>query len=137
MERMNKPMVSLVLLSLVTAFSAGADLLPPQPSSAAKLKARHTQLEKEISKLVKTSPCSSKADCGVAEVGVKPCGGPWSYKIYSKKNVRSKSLEKKVAEFNALDKSLNEKEELMSDCSVEMQPEVACVKNACTDVAKP
>ena len=39
------------------------------------------ELEAEIDAMIADAPCTGDGDCRAVAFGVKPCGGPWSYKI--------------------------------------------------------
>lgn len=78
--------------------------------------------------------CDDPAECRFIAFGDKPCGGPWSYLIYSSSNVDSVALGELVAEYNQYNEEINRRYNLMSDCSVPNEPNLGCLGGRCTDL---
>ena len=93
-----------------------------------------TQLGSEIVGMVSDAQCADSADCRYIAFGSKPCGGPWKYLIYCAQAVDTVALATKVAEYNALEKQINDASELMSDCSTPEPPVLEIVEGRCADV---
>ncbi len=98
--------------------------------------AKRTKLSGDIAKLALPLKCSNDHDCAFLEMGTKPCGGPWKYILYSKKNAKIPALKKKIAEYGKLDQSYNKVSGMMSDCSMTLPPEPKCVAKVCEDSAQ-
>jgi hypothetical protein len=99
-----------------------------------KLKEKRAQLKKEIAFLTSDKrdlACEADLDCDTIPLGSKSCGGPRQYLIISKKSDKASAVERKAAEFTALDKQINEIEQVASTCEVVMPPEVHCVQKLC------
>jgi hypothetical protein len=64
-------------------------------------------------------------------VGAKPCGGPWSYLVYSMATSDSVQLAAAVQEYTAYQADLNRKLGLVSDCQFLSAPTVDCMAGVC------
>lgn len=124
----------LVLASLrpVSATAATAETKAP---AMAKLVGQRTRLNDAILRLSQPAKCKVDSDCASAPMGVKPCGGPWKYVLYSKTNSKIAKLKTKLADYNKLDQQLNESQQSMSDCSVTLQPNLKCEHFTCIDLS--
>lgn len=106
----------------------------------AKFKAKREKLKNEIAALnsdPKDLRCTADTDCDYVELGAKPCGGPRSYIVFSKKSEKASAVKRKAGEFTALDKKINEAEQMMSDCMAVLPPELRCSNSLCVDAAAP
>lgn len=117
------------------AFSLALGSLAHAAGDLAKLTSKREALNNDVMRLVQPLKCSADTDCAALEMGVKPCGGPWKYVIYSKKNSKVATLKKKLADYNALDQKINEQQQTMSDCMVSVKPSPKCVNKMCIDSA--
>jgi|SRR5690554_3470264 len=75
------------------------------------------------------------ASCKLAEVGVKPCGGPERYIVYSTETADEKKLLELIAAYNTASKAYNEQQQLVSDCSVQPRPRVILNQGMCVPQA--
>ncbi len=92
------------------------------------------ELKAEIDALVAGSVCNETTECKYIAFGSKPCGGPWSYLIYST-SIDTQELESKVARYNQLESIFNAQWGANSDCALAQKPsEVICKDNACVPV---
>jgi len=84
-----------------------------------------------IEELAKSSECNENTDCFFIAFGSKPCGGPWSYLIYTN-SIDVNLLETMVEEFNNKQKAFNIKHNQISDCSLAIPPVgFDCQNNTC------
>ncbi|MFW6040036.1 MAG: hypothetical protein ACOC9N_03055, partial [Gemmatimonadota bacterium] len=74
------------------------------------------------------------ASCRAIPFGAKPCGGPWTYLIFSVERTDSAELASLVERYNAAERRLNELEGRMSDCSVPTRPTLDVRDGRCTAV---
>ncbi len=88
----------------------------------------------QIDTLITEGTCTDSEDCRSIAFGDKPCGGPWSYKIYSVSGVDTTQLAGMVEAYNKFNKVLNERHGWMSDCMVVMPPNIDCVEGKCVAV---
>lgn len=109
----------LVLFVLVFALSACNENtdLEDQDKDIVILK----ELKNEILDLANKNICSGDEDCEFVGLGSKPCGGFWSYVVYSSSS-DTEELLNKVEYYNNFEKDLNAKYNLISDCSLALPP---------------
>lgn len=77
----------------------------------------------------------SLSSCKLAEVGVKACGGPERYIIYSTEVAHEETLLGLIAQYNQTSAALNSEAQLVSDCSVIAKPRVTLNNGICVPVA--
>lgn len=88
-------------------------------------------LANEITSLADNSVCNQNNECKYVAFGSKPCGGPWSYLVYST-SIDTLILLEKVDYYNQLEKAYNVKWEIISDCSVAIPPiSLECLDEKC------
>lgn len=115
------------LLLTVSATNCDKAETPTEDTELSNLK----QLGEKIKALADSSVCNDTTTCQYIAFGSKPCGGPWSYLVYST-SIDTEALEKMVTEYNALEKQLNEKYGKNSDCAMVSPPQsVECQNNTC------
>ncbi|WP_100613794.1 hypothetical protein [Confluentibacter citreus] len=91
-------------------------------------------LKKTIEDLANTSVCDENTQCKFIAFGSKPCGGAWSYLIYST-SIDVEKLEMLVEEYNQKNTDFNTKHGIISDCSAVMPPTgLKCENNTCIAV---
>lgn len=110
---------------IALTFSCGKE---PGPASDAK---RLGEMEQEILTLVQDKACGGERICGTLAFGVKPCGGPWKYLVYSLKAADLVVLRQKVNAYNELNGLLNMREGRSSDCALVQPPAVSCQDGQC------
>ena len=71
------------------------------------------------------------AACRTLPFGDKPCGGPWTFLVYSTEASDSTRLAELAAEYDRADAERNRACELVSDCAMVVPPEVALVDGRC------
>jgi hypothetical protein len=77
------------------------------------------------------APCSSPEVCRTIAFGAKPCGGPREYLVYSTSATDSARLAGEVARYNEEQARLNREQDLVSDCSLVVEPRVSCASGRC------
>ena len=91
-------------------------------------------LKIEIESLANASVCNESTECKFIAFGSKPCGGPWSYLIYST-SIDTNKLEVMVEDYNQKEADYNQKYGVGSDCSVALPPtSITCENNTCVAV---
>jgi len=91
-------------------------------------------LKAEIENLASTSVCGDTFECKFIAFGSKPCGGPWSYLVYST-SIDTEELENMVEGYNRKEAIYNAKWGIASDCAVNNPPvSLICENNACVAV---
>ena len=92
------------------------------------------EMETTIQSLVDTSVCNENFKCRAIAFGSKPCGGPWSYLVYST-SIDTLKLNKMVETYNQLEAKINQECERFSDCAMVSPPQrLECENNKCIAV---
>jgi hypothetical protein len=86
--------------------------------------------------LIRDLTCNDDSQCSSFAYGVKACGGPAMYVVYSTLFVDPKALSDAVADFNAYDAGWILQEKILSDCMLAPTASPACVQNSCVDLNK-
>jgi hypothetical protein len=122
-------LVSLCLLLLSTQCE---DDIPPdtQENEQQELAA----LKAEIENLASVSICSDTFECEFIGFGSKPCGGYWSYLVYTT-SIDTEQLESMVEAYNRKEALYNANWNIVSDCAIANPPSsVTCENNTCLAV---
>ncbi|HFD11310.1 MAG TPA: hypothetical protein ENJ32_02400 [Crenotrichaceae bacterium] len=90
-----------------------------------------------IDRLTTNKSCDSNQQCKEIAFGSKPCGGPWSFLVYSTLQTNETTLNSAVADYNELQRLQNEKEGAVSDCSVALPTFPVCSDNVCVPGDQP
>ena len=120
-----------VLLAGVLLLGGGA---PPETTGETlqdRDRARLRAMEEQIELLIGAATCEADNECRSVPVGAKPCGGPWTYQIYSTRATDSKKLLERVAAHRTLNVELNRRYGWTSDCRVVSEPAVSCREGRC------
>jgi hypothetical protein len=125
-------------LSAYFAILSGlAACVPPVPAESAEVQAATASLDvlrAEVRAQLGDPTCTITAQCRTIPFGAKPCGGPWSYLVYSVATTDSAQLAVAVDRYTAREHELNRLEERVSDCSLVTEPEVMCADGQCVPV---
>ncbi|WP_242092301.1 hypothetical protein [Aestuariivivens sediminicola] len=130
---MSRPFITTVVLLVCfvfTAFQCDEEEYPDYDTELAEL----NELKLQIETLAGTSECNDDTMCKFIAFGSKPCGGPWSYLVYST-SINTVELENLVASYNEKENFFNEKWGIASDCALAQQPtSITCENNSCVAV---
>ncbi len=88
-------------------------------------------LSDAIHKQVAERGCQHDAQCASIAFGIKSCGGPIKYLVYSSAHTDVAELNPLIEKYNHLNKRLIEEDGLLSTCEFISQPVVACVRGEC------
>ena len=88
-------------------------------------------LRAALRELVTHPSCGDVLQCRSIAFGSKPCGGPWSYLIYSTQTADSAAIVDAVAKYNEGEARRNEMEGRSSDCVFVSAPQLECVESRC------
>lgn len=75
--------------------------------------------------------CLSNVQCRYVPFGAKPCGGPWTYLVYSIQTTDSASLAETAADYTEREVQLNRELGRVSDCRAVSPPILDCVDSRC------
>jgi hypothetical protein len=88
--------------------------------------------KQEIQNYINSFSCSESGGCNYIAFGSKPCGGPWSYLVFSN-SVDLTKLQEMVKNYNEMNRLYNIQTNAVSDCMAVAPPtEVKCVNGVCT-----
>lgn len=85
-------------------------------------------MQTAIEELADTSVCTEETECLFIAFGSKPCGGPWSYLIYSS-SIDTAQLEEMVEAFNIKQDAFNATYNQVSDCMAVLPPSSLICEN--------
>ena len=128
---MFRPTHFIPVIILMLCFGGLVACNDEDPFDEAADRARLDKMEAGIDNLIGEATCKDAKDCRVMAFGAKPCGGPWSFKIWSAATVDSAALAGLVAGYNKFNQTLNDRYGWMSDCMVVTPPDVGCVEGHC------
>lgn len=126
--------IAVIMLLTTLACSENREKALAQEKTAPTLQEDSTRLaamKQEIEELAREPRCSQVSECAVAAFGRKPCGGPWTYLVYSRTSVDESALVKMIGEYNELNQRVNERHGLISDCMLVTKPSLDCVSGLC------
>ncbi len=90
--------------------------------------------KKAIEDLAATAVCNEATECKFIALGSKPCGGPWSYLIYTT-SIDTEKLKLWVEDYNKKEALFNAKWGTLSDCGITNPPSsINCENNTCIPV---
>ncbi len=91
-------------------------------------------LKIDIEELANTSICGDTFECKFIPFGSKPCGGSWTYLVYST-SIDTEQLETMVENYNRKEALYNTEWNIASDCAIVNPPtRVNCENNTCVAV---
>jgi hypothetical protein len=96
------------------------------PSVAASSPRTGAELLLAIKSEIGAPDCDTSAQCRSVGVGVRPCGGPEAFLIWSAKNGRPDRLMALLAEHREARQAENARSGMMSDCRVMVDPGAVC-----------
>lgn len=127
-------LMPLVLVGCGNTNSAGGespgDEVPgdcDEPAFERQLDVLRTSIEEAIG----DAEASDVAACRTLPLGAKPCGGPWTYLVYSAEASDSTRIAELAAEYDRVETERNRACELASDCMMVMPPDVALDGGRC------
>lgn len=91
-----------------------------------------SEQRKTILQMIGDAKADSVQQCRVVGFGSKPCGGPAGYLAFSAKQTDETELMALVAKYNNAAKAENERQGLMSDCSIVAEPAVELKNGSCS-----
>ncbi|MDO5971956.1 hypothetical protein Q4Q35_19315 [Flavivirga aquimarina] len=115
------------VLLVATGCSSNDNSTPTYESELEEL----SLLRAEVEALADASVCDGTSECKFIALGSKPCGGPWSYLIYTT-SIDVEQLQAAVKDYNQKEAVFNIKWNIVSDCASALQPtSISCENNSC------
>ena len=119
-----------MLVVLVVTACGGSQ--PPNPGTSTQLDEMSLDsLRATITVLIGEPLASSASQCRAIAFGSKPCGGPWSYLVYSTEVTDSVKLAQLVSFYTQREADLNRTEGRVSDCRAVMLPRISLSRGRC------
>lgn len=116
----------LILLVVISCSSNDNDT-PTYESELTQL----SLFKADIESLANASVCNEASECKFIALGSKPCGGPWSYLVYTT-SIDVEQLEAAVKDYNQKEAAFNIKWGIPSDCALTLRPaSISCENNTC------
>lgn len=92
------------------------------------------ELETQIREMIGEAPAEAEKYCKIVAFGSKPCGGPWSYLVYSSTHTNEARLNILVDKYNTMEDEYNRQHSIVSNCVVEPKPEAELHNGRCIAV---
>jgi hypothetical protein len=92
---------------------------------------RLEELRRAIEQEIGVPAASEASQCKLIPFGSKPCGGPWSYLVYSTLKTNESRLKQLVSDFNQLQKKMNEEGKILSDCAIAQESKAEFADGVC------
>lgn len=91
-----------------------------------KLESDIAYVSAKIDELSADLSCDTGTQCLTIVYGHKPCGGPAGFRIYSSRNTDESLINEYADDYFELTMEYNERNDLISDCSIETPPALHC-----------
>jgi len=107
----------------------------PAPASAptpAPVVGKTEALWKKIQDANADTSCDTQSQCHTIGVGSKACGGPERYMAWSSKNNDGAKLKTLVEQHSAARRADDQRQQMMSTCSLVSDPGATCRAGQCT-----
>jgi hypothetical protein len=127
-----KPQVRLGALLALGVLVAGCTSWPEGGDCDAAGYERDLQsLRGEIDREIGEAEATDEAACRTLPLGAKPCGGPWTYLVYSAEASNSDRLDALAADYDRIDSARNRACGLASTCEVTAAPTPVLADGRC------
>lgn len=106
----------------------------PAKELSEKISHEHTAPKTTLANLmaeIKTQNCQQDSDCALIGIGAKPCGGPDSYTVYSKKSSDVAKVTNLADIYQQQMEQYYKDNAIMGICVVAQKPSIACQNNRC------
>ncbi len=123
-------MLRFKIITIISLFSTNA-FLCSEDETEGSYQDNLDELELLINTEIGNAEASDLAECRSLAFGSKPCGGPWSYLVYSSTDSDESHLLNLVQRYNDVELDLNNFENRGSDCSVPIKPNLALKDMRC------
>lgn len=116
---------------LMLAASACGSAPPAAPAPGAPTASKTEQLWKKIQAANADTSCDTQSQCHTIGFGSKACGGPERYMAWSSKNSDGAALKALIDQHAAARRADDEREQMMSTCSMVSDPGASCRAGQC------
>ena len=116
---------------LMLAASACGSAPPAAPAAGAPTANKTEALWKKIQAANADTSCDTQSQCHTIGFGSKACGGPERYMAWSSKNSDGAALKALIDQHAAARRADDEREQMMSTCSMVSDPGASCRAGQC------
>lgn len=120
------------LLILTASACGSAPPAAPAQAPGAPVASKTEELWKKIQAANADTSCDTQSQCHTIGFGSKACGGPERYMAWSSKNSDGAALKALIAQHAAARRADDEREHMMSTCSMVSDPGASCRAGVCT-----
>ncbi|USX15243.1 hypothetical protein NHH88_05440 [Oxalobacteraceae bacterium OTU3CAMAD1] len=117
---------------LMLAASACGSAPPASPAPGTPTANKTEALWKKIQATNADTSCDTQSQCHTIGFGSKACGGPERYMAWSSKNSDGAALKALIEQHAAARRADDEREQMMSTCSMVSDPGASCRAGQCT-----
>jgi hypothetical protein len=108
-------------------------IVPTRMTDSATLEA----LYQDIYAFTEDRSCQDPAECAALPLGSSPCGGPWSYLVYSRSTVNETELLAMTLHLAAYETLYHQESRASAPCVIANSPSPDCVNSVCIDTSQP
>ncbi|MFH2052891.1 MAG: hypothetical protein ABIK96_10545 [bacterium] len=130
-------MKTVTILAAVLVLATLGGCKDDDPFDEGADRARLAAMEAAIDDFIGEPLCGDASECRAAPFGAKPCGGPWTYKVFNATAVDTVVLYEMIAEYDAYNEVLNQRYGWNSDCMFVEAPALDCLDGRCVPVSMP
>ena len=121
-----------LLMLAASACGSAPPATPAAPAPGAAVTSKAEALWKKIQAANADVSCDTQAQCHTIGYGSKACGGPERYMAWSSKNNDGAALKSLIEQHAAARRADDEREQMMSTCSMVSDPGASCRAGQCT-----
>ncbi len=121
---MRHTLLSGLLLMLGACSTAAPTAEPPAPKTPAALR-------QQLTDQIGDARCTDDTQCRTLPLGAKPCGGPEGWLAWSTLQTQEEALASLGRQYAEARRAEAQKQGLLSNCMVQVDPGAQCVANRC------
>ena len=130
-RRLRKISRSVVVCITIAGVFATCGPKTPDTSRPAAESQSLDSLRAVVMRLIGDPVATSITQCRMTPFGAKPCGGPWTYLVYSIDVTDSTELARAVAAYTSRESQLNQELGRASDCQMVTPPQITFAAGQC------
>ncbi|WP_229210701.1 hypothetical protein [Duganella sp. CF517] len=115
-----------------SACGSAPSATPAAPAPGAPTATQTEALWKKIQAANADTSCDTQSQCHTIGFGSKACGGPERYLAWSSKNSDGAALKALIEQHAAARRADDQREQMMSTCSLVSDPGASCRAGRCT-----
>jgi hypothetical protein len=120
-----------LLMLAASACGSSPSAMPAAPAPSAPIAGKTEALWKKVQTANADTSCDTQSQCHTIGIGSKACGGPERYMAWSSKNSDGTALKGLIEQHAAARRADDEREHMMSTCSLISDPGATCRAGQC------